>query len=518
MTRIITCLLFVVLCAFTTFAQKDAALREKNIKKAEDLYERADYLKAYNLYLEILKYDTTHPEFNFRAGHCLFFINKTDTACVKFFTHSKDSVPESHYFLGKVYLFNGQPRRALDAFYHFKTHNEGAMITNKDVMSCIDACEAALNEEANKQAYVIKNVGDKVNSKYPDYVPLFWSNNGSLVFTSRRPEGKGGKTDPYGKYYEDIFVSARGAGGWEKPVSFSDSINTDAHDACVAFSPDGTELLIYRTDKKQTGGDIYLSRFDGTAWSKPKMLGPEINSKYLEASACFSPDGNSIIFSSNRPGGHGGRDLYVVKKFMNGKFSLPRNLGPFINSSEDEDAPFIESGTNNLYFSSRGHKTMGEYDIFMSPYNETTEQWGKPENLGTPINSTNDDIYFVKAGDTKQAFFTSRRAGGQGEADIYSVDFNESSQVIVYVRFNYSEIGNKESLTDLKMTLYDSETGKLEGAFKPNHEYVSMVMPVTVDKSYKMVIDSKAIRPIVNVTSWNAEEKEITITLKKAIN
>jgi hypothetical protein len=511
-------LIFILLFSFGASAQKDAALREKNIKKADDLYQRADFLKAYNLYLEILTYDTTHPEFNFRAGHCLFFINKTDTACVKFFLHSKDSVVESHYFLGKVYLFNGQPRRALDAFYHFKTHNNGEMISNKEVMSCIDACEAALNEEANKLAFVIKNVGDKVNSKYPDYVPLFWNQNGSLVFTSRRPEGKGGKTDPYGKYYEDVFMSTRGANGWDKPVSLSDSINTDGHDACVAFSPDGTELLIYRTDAKQTGGDIYISKYNGTYWSKPKMLGPEINSKYLETSACFSPDGNSIVFSSNRPGGQGGRDLYVVKKFINGKFSLPRNLGPFINSSEDEDAPFIESGTNNLYFSSRGHKTMGEYDIFMSPYNEENEQWGKPDNLGAPINSTNDDIYFVKAGDTKQAFFTSRRAGGYGDADIYSVDFNESSQVIVYIRFNYSEIGTKESLQDLKMTLYDSETGKLEGAYKPNHEYVSMVVPVTVDKNYKMIIDSKAIRPVINVTSFNAEEKEITITLKKAIN
>lgn len=519
MNRVNTYLIVLLLLTLGSHAQKDDALREKNIKKADDLYQRADFLKAYTLYLDILKYDTAHPEFNFRAGHCLFFINKTDTACVKFFVHSKDSVIESHYFLGKVYLFNGQPRRALDAFYHFKTHNEGEMISNKDVMACIDACEAALNEEANKQAFVVKNVGDKVNTKYPDYVPLFWSLNGSLVFTSRRPGSKGGKLDPYGKYYEDVYMSTKNTdGAWDAPVSLSDSINTAGHDACVAFSPDGTELLIYRTDAKQTGGDIYITKWNGTNWSTPKMLGPEINSKYLEASACFSPDGNAIIFSSNRPGGSGGRDLYVVKKFMNGKYSLARNLGPFINSSEDEDAPFIEEGTNNLYFSSRGHKTMGEYDIFMSPYNEENEQWGKPENLGVPINSTNDDIYFVKAGNTKQAFFTSRKNGGLGDADIYSVDFNESSQVIVYVRFNYSEIGAKENLLDLKLTLFDSETGKLEGAYKPNHDYVSMVIPVTVDKNYKMIIESKAIRPVINVTSWSAEEKEMTITLKKAIN
>ena len=518
MKRLYTFFVLILLVSFGAFGQKDEALRKKNIIKAEDLFLRADYLKAYDLYSEILKYDTTHQEFNFRAGYCLFFINKTDTASLKYFTRSKDSVIESHFFIGKIYLFNGNPRRALDAFYHFKTHNNEEMISNKDAVSCIDACEAAMNEEANKLAFVVKNLGNKINTKYPDYVPLFWTQNGSLVYTSRRPGSTGGKTDPYGKYYEDVYMSLKSNGAWGDPVSLSDSINTAGHDACVAFSPDGTELLIYRTDAKQTGGDIYISKYNGTNWSMPKMLGKEINSKYLEASACFSGDGNALVFSSNRPGGFGGRDLYIVKKFMNGKYSLPRNLGPLINTPEDDDAPYIDPGNGSLYFSSRGHKTMGEYDIFVSSYNEDTEQWAAPANLGAPINSTNDDIYFTKAGNSKQAFFTSRRTGGSGDADIYSLDFNESSQVIVYLRFNYDEIGTKENLLDLKMTLFDSETGKLEGMFKPNHDYVSIVLPVTVDKNYKMLIESKSIRPVVNVTSFSAEEKEITITLKKAIN
>ncbi|MBK7816843.1 MAG: hypothetical protein IPJ60_04300 [Sphingobacteriaceae bacterium] len=148
-----------MLFSLGVFGQKDEALRKKNIVKAEDLFLRADYLKAFDLYTEILKYDTTHQEYNFRAGYCLFFINKTDTASVKFFNRSKDSVIESHFFLGKIYLFNGNPRRALDAFYHFKTHNDEEMISNKDAVSCIDACEAALNEEANKLAFVVKNLG-----------------------------------------------------------------------------------------------------------------------------------------------------------------------------------------------------------------------------------------------------------------------------------------------------------------------------------------------------------------------
>lgn len=514
----IFCSFVFVLTCLGAWAQQDGAARKKNIEKAEDAFDRADYLRAYNLFAEIIKYDTTNAEYYFKSGYCLFSINKSDTSCVRYFMKSKDTIPESHYFIGKIYLFNGNPKKALDELYHFKNINKEEIVSNKDVLSAIKACESAMYEEANKQAYIIKNLGDKINTKYPEYVPLFWNLNGSLVFTSRRPEGKGGKTDPYGKYYEDVFLAPQNAGSWSNPGSISNNINTDAHDACVAFSPDGKELLIFRTDAKQTGGDIYSSKFNDTAWSVPVMLGPEINSKYLEASACFSGDGNSIIFSSNRPGGLGGRDLYIVKKFMNGKYSLPRNLGPLINTAEDEDAPFIDKGNNNLYFSSKGHNTIGEYDIFLSPYNETNEQWGKAENLGVPINSTNDDIYFSKIDNTNKALFTSRRDGGFGDADLYSIDLNESSRVIVYIKFNYDEIGSKENLFDLKLSLFDSETGRLEGLYKPNKDYMSIVLPLTVDKNYKMLIEGKNIRPIINITSFSEEEKEITINLKKAIN
>ncbi|MBK6522252.1 MAG: hypothetical protein IPG08_07920 [Sphingobacteriaceae bacterium] len=134
-------------------------MRKKNIVKAEDLFLRADYLKAFDLYTEILKYDTTHQEYNFRAGYCLFFINKTDTASVKFFNRSKDSVIESHFSLGR-YIYSTEIHEGLlTHFYHFKTHNNEEMISNKDAVSCIDACEAALNEEANKLAFVVKNLG-----------------------------------------------------------------------------------------------------------------------------------------------------------------------------------------------------------------------------------------------------------------------------------------------------------------------------------------------------------------------
>jgi hypothetical protein len=323
-----TLILVALLCAYISAAQKD-------LKKANDAYERADFMTAFGIYSRLLQTDTGNYDIAFKAGVCLFGMNKMDTSAIKYFRKSSSKIPEAHFYLGKIYLLKEQPRKAMEELYQFKSVNTEENIENSEVNLLLRSCETAIKEESRKENYIVKNVGAEINSKYPEYVPLIWNVNGSLIFTSRRSDSKGGLKDPYGRFYEDIYVAQKVKESWQEPVSFSDNVNSQTHDACVAFSPDGNELIIYRTDEKQTGGDLYISKFDGEKWSTPQMLGPEINSEYLEASACFSADGDEIIFSSNRPGGLGGKDLYRVRKFMNGKFSLPYNLGPAINTELD---------------------------------------------------------------------------------------------------------------------------------------------------------------------------------------
>lgn len=508
--KVFICLLLFV---HVSNAQEDIRLRNKNLKVAEDAFERSDFLRAFNLYQEVIKYDTLNYDAVFKSGYCLFAINKTDTASLKYFTKVKSRVPESHFFIGRIFLLEGNTRKALEEFYEFKAVNTESLIPNSEVIQWINTCEVAIKEENKKQSLVVKNLGNLINTSFSEYVPLVWNVNGSLVFTSRRSDSKGGLRDPYGKFYEDIYVAAKSGSGWSAPTSISDNINTETHDACVAFSPVGDELLIYRTDEKKTGGDLYISNYDGTKWSVPVKLGPEINSEYLETSACFSSSGNEIIFSSNRPGGLGGKDLYITRKFMNGKYSLPYNLGANINSAQDEDAPFIDKNNNTLYFSSKGHNSMGEYDIFVSAYNEDLSRWGKAENIGMPINSTTDDIYFTKLDDKNVALFTSRREGGFGDADIYEVNFDESTQTTIYCRFNTDKIADKKSIKDLQLSLYDVETGKLEGLFRPNKEYLTMVLVATINKQYKMIVEGTGLEPVLNKTTFKGSDKEISIEL-----
>lgn len=501
-------------CAQLLCAQQDIHERRKNLKTAQDAFERLDYLRAFNLYEEVMKYDSLNPYITFRSGICLFSLSKTDTTCLKYFRKTKIKIPESHYYMGIVYLHEGQTKNALEELNQFKTLNiKEAAITNTEVAKWIKTCESALSEETKMQTLVVKNLGNSINTSFPEYVPLIWNINGSLVFTSRRSDSKGGLKDPYGKFYEDVYVAQKSGAGWSAPSSIGDNINTTSHDACVAFSPSGNELLIYRTDKKQTGGDLYSSLYDGVKWSAPKKLGPEINSEDLEASACFSSSGNEIIFSSNRPGGFGGKDLYITRKFMNGKYSIPRNLGPEINTEQEEDAPFIDKNTNALYFSSKGHNSVGEYDIFMSEYNTDLDNWSKTENLGMPINSTSDDIYYVRTDGENTALFTSRREGGFGEADLYEVNYNESTLATISCKFNTEK--DKSNIKDLHVTLYDLESGKLEGIYRPNKEYTNMILVVTVNKAYKMVVEANGLEPITSKTVFNGTNNELQIDLDK---
>lgn len=505
---------FVVLTNLS-YSQETIQLRKKNLKLADEAFEKADFLTAYNLYSEIIKFDSTDYSLFYKSGICLFSINKTDTNCLRFFNKSKNKIPDSHFFIGRIYHLNGSSKKALVEFHYYKLVNREENISNAEVDKEIKACETALRNDIEKESYIVRNIGNHINTNYSEYVPLFWNVNGSLVFTSRRSDSKGGLKDPYGKFYEDIYISKKTITGWSLPESLSDNVNTSFHDACVAFSPSGNDLIIYRTDEKKTGGDLFISHYDGTKWSTPEKLGSEINSEYLEASACFSSSGNEIIFSSNRPGGFGGKDLYITRKFMNGKYSLPYNLGALINTPEDEDAPFIDKNDNSLYFSSKGHNSMGEYDIFRSEFNAELDRWSEPQNLGVPINSTNDDIYFTKLEDNGKALFSSRREGGFGDADIYEVNLDESSELIIYCKLNVNKTDNNDDLKDVQLSLYDIETGKMEGIFKPNKNYMAFVLLATKDKPYKLIIEGNNIDPIIKKISFTDANKEISIDVYK---
>ncbi|NTW33548.1 MAG: OmpA family protein, partial [Bacteroidetes bacterium] len=211
-------------------------------------------------------------------------------------------------------------------------------------------------------------------------------------------------------------------GKWDAPKNIGPPVNTETHDAAAGLSTDGQRLFVYKGDIN--GGDLFESKLNGSDWTEPVSLGKEINTKYHESSACLSGDQKTLYFVSDREDlSYGGRDIFLSHLDKEGKWGPPENLGLVINTKYDEDGIFMHADDRTLFFSSKGHETMGGYDIFWSKYNDSTNIWSKPVNIGYPVNSPDDDVFFVLSANGKHGYYASVKNNGYGEKDIYMISF-----------------------------------------------------------------------------------------------
>ena len=261
-----------------------------------------------------------------------------------------------------------------------------------------------------------------INSTFSDYSPVISADGSVLMFASRRSvtEKEIAKKK---ESMEHIFESDYNAKTkkWSAPKMLSATINQESRMNCpLALSNDGQEMFIYRDDSKKNG-DIWETTLSGEDWNEPVKLSEPVNSKYHESKASLAPDGRTLYFVSDRPGGLAGRDIYVCTRDSAGHWGAATNLGAPINTAEDEEGVFIHPDGKTLYFSSKGHGGFGGYDIFRSDF--INGAWSEPVNLGEPINTPDDDVFFVLGADGKTGFYSSSRKGGMGEQDIYQVTF-----------------------------------------------------------------------------------------------
>jgi hypothetical protein len=360
------------------------------------------------------------------------------------------------------------------------------------------------------------NLGTNINSPYPDYAPVISADESILVFTSRRVGNVGGYTDSDGEYYEDIYLSKNIDWQWTKAVSIDSTsysfkrntqnhlyfttakrieppINTKYHDAAIGLSPTGQKLFIYKR------GSIYVSPLIGDVWSKPIKMNTNINyKKSRQPSISISADENTIYFSSDRKGGYGGLDIYKSEKMPNGEWGPAQNLGPEINTPYDDDAPFIHSDGKTLFFSSKGHNTMGGYDIFKSVYEnlptgQTRSKWSEPKNIGYPINTTGDDIYYVETAKGDHAYLASIRDGGLGGMDIYLLLFPGVSLPIAEIKGKIL-VGDslKPILASIKVT--DKISGK-EVVFTSNSLTGKYLMFLPPNRKYDLIVNAEGYQP-----------------------
>ncbi len=406
--------------------KKELKIAIKNIKKGDDVYKmgRGLYENAIDFYLKANSFNPNNAQLNYKIGFCYLNTIQKNKAIFYFETaHKLDSTvaPDIKYLLAQAYQLNMQFDEAISYYNKFRSTASPSMLTvyNKEIDKKINECQTGKLLLANLIKVFIDNAGDAINSSYSDHSPIINADESSLIFTSRRSDVTGGKKDPAdNSYYEDIYIAHKINDVWGLAKNPGKPLNTDLHDATVGFSPDGQSLYIYRGNN---GGDIYQCKLDGDKWTKPVRLSNNINTKYHETSASFSYDNKKIYFVSDKTGGYGGSDIYVSEKDEHGEWKSPINLGPVINTPYDEEGVFMHPDGKTLYFSSKGHNTMGGYDIFKSVYENG--KWSTPENIGYPINTPDDDVFFSMSASGKHGYYASTKKNGYGGLDIYSVTF-----------------------------------------------------------------------------------------------
>jgi len=406
---------------------------KKKIKEGDKLFAmgKGTYIDALTYYLEANKINPNNADLNYKIGICYIFTTDKQLG-LEHLEKSKQLNPqvnyELSYYLGRAYHLNHQFDKAIEYYKEFKNRlfPKKFAVRGKEMNKYIEECENGKELITNPLNIQISNMGSTINTIYPDYAPVISADEEILFFTSRRPSTTGGKRDPSdNKYYEDIYMATKKDTIWQ--LTTIPDLNDKKHNGAIGmYSWEGKTYLY--TYKSKHNGDIYESIINDNKITIPERLPYPINTRFKESSASLSPDGNYLYFISDRPGSMGGKDIWMSQREYNDVWTNPINLSA-INTPYDEESVFIHPDGKTLYFSSKGHNTMGGYDIFKST-NENGK-WSKPINLGYPINTADDDLCFVLSSSSQRAYFSSSRQGTIGDLDIFIINLPKEKPLLI---------------------------------------------------------------------------------------
>lgn len=508
-------IVFIVSAGGEAVAQKKMGRYYKNLLYEADIYyTQGDYYYASELYSEISKVAPKDPLVLGRLGICYFHLPPYKDESKRFLELAvKHDDTEAKYYLAKDRIAEYKFFDALNLIFDYE-NDADRMKSAAEIEHLKNSAQRAIAMVQSPLSVTVKNLGKTVNSKHHDYAPVWDFAKSTLYFTSRRKLNADSEKDISEQFDENIFVLDLESTA--KVVKAAPSpLNTDRNDAAVAATPNGEELIIYRTSKDGYSGDLFVSKMNHYEWSEPIKLDQSINSKYQEASASYDGSNDRVLyFSSDREGGFGGKDIYVIKKLPNGKWGKPENLGEGINTTYNEDAPFVDVN-GDLYFASQGHSTMGGYDIFMSE--NISDGHRAPQNMGYPINTPGDDIFFTINESGTKAYFSSERVGGYGLQDLYEIDFDENHTIILKGQLS-AEMEDIPS--NALITLLNEENGNVEGLFQTRSGSSEFVLALNTNKKYTMLIEASGYNSVERSIYYGAEldglkEVEELVTLSK---
>ncbi|MCD4790356.1 MAG: OmpA family protein [Bacteroidales bacterium] len=441
-------------------AQEELSSKSKKAKKAyingEEFLRLHNYLQAEKHFLNAVDEDPGFYEAYMLLGE-IYEQTKKDTDAVvvyrKAVAINPDRFPGAFFLLANIEYKNGWYKDALEHYIAYleypKIHNENRVNSEKRLQNC----EFAMESMANPVPFNPANLGENINSDRDEYFPCITADNQTLLFTRLLQDSRS-----YTGRQEDFFISHNKDSAWQLAYNIGEPINTIQNEGAPSLSADGNILIFtacesidgYGTNRKGFGRcDLFASKRMGNKWSVPYNLEEPVNSRQWESQPSFSSDGKTLYFVSNR---HNNYDIWVSMVNENGEWSVPEKLGANINTDNYEGSVFIHPDNQTLYFSSDGHVGMGGLDIYVSK-KDSTGKWGKPMNLGYPINTFKDENSILISADGELAMFASDREGGFGGLDLYGFEL-------------YEEV-RPEKVTYIKGVVFDNETGKkLEARFE----------------------------------------------------
>ncbi|MDD2277670.1 MAG: hypothetical protein PHD06_04110 [Bacteroidales bacterium] len=422
MRRLLYTILFSCI-VFSTFSQRTSYFRRVFVD-AEYYLLYEDFKEALPLYLELHGAFPDNANFAYRIGLCYLNIPNEKHKAIPFFEQAKQSVTNSYkegYFTEtqvpkEIYLHYGTALRiandfekAIAAFEKYRGLIIDDEKENKQKVS-LELKAIAYAKELMESPISVKftSAGKNINGRFAEINPVVSADNRTMVYTAAQ------------QFYNAILISTKRADVWTNPININSQMFADGEIATVGLSADGTKLLLSRNDNDIY--NLYTSVLDTVknTWGILTKLPKEINTRSWENYGTFSPTGDTIYYSSNQPGGMGGFDIYMSVKTADG-WTIGANLGASVNTPLDEIAPTLSHDGKKLFFSSLGHQTMGGYDIFVSELRNS--KWSKPKNMGYPLNTTDDDVFFYPIGNGSTGYISRSMLQSQGDNDIYLVEF-----------------------------------------------------------------------------------------------
>lgn len=442
------CTFIITLIGTVCFAQhnvewdkKQFKDNKKEFKDAYDKYMEGDayfsgqvsgfpqYKQALPLFLEANEFNPNNADLNYKIGLCYLQSNDKIKALeyLKKAEKLKPTVhPDIKFFIAMAYQIQYKFEEALESLEAYRgklkagPDTERIMAYEKKKKECKSAIELM-----KKPVRVwIDGLGN-VNSPYAEYSAFISADEAVMLYTARRPDTKGGDIDPQdNQYFEDIYISYKNkeTNEWG-PSENLGALNEKSHDATAGLSADGKTLFVYYGHKGS--GDLYTSRFVDGEWTKPDddAMKKNINTDYRESDATLSFDGKYLYFTSARDGSMGARDIFRSEwNAEKERWGEAVNIGPTVNTKYDETSLFFHPDGKTLYFSSKGHNSMGGFDIFTTVLQEDGT-WTEPKNIGYPINTPDDDVFFVVSASGRHGYYSSFKQDGKGEKDLYIITF-----------------------------------------------------------------------------------------------